>query len=234
MIKGSWECNWNEDHILVKNHETEEQWKYNLVKEPLCRKCGTPFFRGKRTCGEAVRDEQLELAEGTFQLGRYWNTQWREIHYDDPLTTHILRMKDNEEYAIPIGTSMALLISKKYKELLNVDFMTPVPAFESYNQAKELCDVISDIIYKLEGKKIEVNDCLRKTNDQKMKGLGLLDRSMAVVDMFEYQSEYSLNGKKLILIDDIITTGYTLGECLRILQPHGAEKMWVLVAGANY
>jgi predicted amidophosphoribosyltransferase len=32
-------------------------------------------------------------------------------------------------------------------------------------------------------------------------------------------------GKRLLLVDDVLTTGSTLDECARILKAHGAESV---------
>ena len=43
----------------------------------------------------------------------------------------------------------------------------------------------------------------------------------------------NLNGKKVLLIDDIITTGETLKECVRVLLQHGAKEISIIVMGIN-
>ncbi|MCX6799708.1 MAG: phosphoribosyltransferase family protein [Candidatus Falkowbacteria bacterium] len=53
------------------------------------------------------------------------------------------------------------------------------------------------------------------------------DRLENVLDCFVWQGE-SLAGKSVIIIDDVVTTGATLGECARVLKQNGAQTVWGL------
>lgn len=43
-----------------------------------------------------------------------------------------------------------------------------------------------------------------------------------------YESAADVSGKRIILIDDVLTTGSTASECARILKTSGADKVYVL------
>lgn len=56
------------------------------------------------------------------------------------------------------------------------------------------------------------------------------DRKRNIVGCFIFNPKYTNEiPKKIIIIDDILTTGATLNECAKILKRHGAEKVWGLV-----
>jgi predicted amidophosphoribosyltransferase len=38
----------------------------------------------------------------------------------------------------------------------------------------------------------------------------------------------SIEGKKIILIDDVYTTGATVNECTKVLKAHGAQEVHIL------
>ena len=67
---------------------------------------------------------------------------------------------------------------------------------------------------------------LRKTRDNPpQSGLGAEQRRGNVVGVYESCNEEKIKGKRLLLIDDIITTGSTLSECARVLRGAGAAEV---------
>jgi len=51
------------------------------------------------------------------------------------------------------------------------------------------------------------------------------ERSLNLKNAFSYQGD-SLNGKNIVLIDDVATTGATLEECAKVLKAAGAKKVY--------
>ena len=62
---------------------------------------------------------------------------------------------------------------------------------------------------------------------------GLTERQEAVEGMFVSSDKISILGKNVILVDDLLTSADTKGECLKILKKYGAKKIWVYVAAGN-
>jgi predicted amidophosphoribosyltransferase len=48
---------------------------------------------------------------------------------------------------------------------------------------------------------------------------------------FEIQSNYSLKGRTILLVDDILTTGATCGAAARLLKHAGATRVFAIVIG---
>jgi predicted amidophosphoribosyltransferase len=225
-----WEGEWKDDHIKVSHSSSSVSMEYKLAKQPCCKICGTPLFQGK-VCGEPTRDGNLELANGSFQLGRYYASRL-EQYRTDPLTKNIIGLKNNPDYAVPIGIALSLLMLNRHDLLLEADTLIPIPS--KHNQSVELCKVISDVIFAQTRNRIEVKNCIRKDKEITMHNLGLFERIDAVDGMYSAIEPVGIKNKSVIIVDDIITTGLTLGECLKILKPHGASKMFTLIAGANF
>lgn len=71
--------------------------------------------------------------------------------------------------------------------------------------------------------------CLESYPDQK--GLDSEERGKNINGVFKYIG--NLTGKTIVLIDDIVTTGATLRECVRVLRNAGAKKVIAVVMAIN-
>lgn len=108
------------------------------------------------------------------------------------------------------------------------DFIIPVPLHKQrvkergYNQSELIAEHISEYLH------IPMRaDLLRRIrNTKKQSSLKRFDRISNVKDAFECTGD--LSGKKILLLDDICTTGNTLQSCAAELAGAGAEKICAL------
>ena len=114
---------------------------------------------------------------------------------------------------------LTLSIREKYQGI-KFDYISYVPEYKStqdrvYNQSEILANDISENL------NIPVINCLKKiVNNRKQHKLSYFDRQKNVKGV--YFCNYNLKNKKILLCDDIITTGATLSECATELQKCGA------------
>jgi len=121
---------------------------------------------------------------------------------------------------------------KHHGKLLNgADYLIPVPlhlrrlASRSFNQSVELAKILSV--------KTKINFLCaslvkaRKTLPQTQ--LKRSERLSNVKGSFQWEDiKYNLKDKKVILVDDVFTTGSTLSECARVLKKEGAKEVGCL------
>jgi ComF family protein len=97
----------------------------------------------------------------------------------------------------------------------SVDAMIPLPLFEKkekkrgYNQAEILCNGIAEII----NVPLIKNNVCRIVHTETQTKKGRLERWKNVEQTFVVSNPESLEGKHLLLVDDVITTGATLEAC---------------------
>lgn len=58
--------------------------------------------------------------------------------------------------------------------------------------------------------------------------LGLRERFLNVLERYEIINERMVEGKRILLVDDVFTTGATINECARILKSFGANEVYSL------
>jgi ComF family protein len=106
------------------------------------------------------------------------------------------------------------------KSLLNsarfdVDVIVPLPLFErkekarGFNQAEILCNGISEII----NKPVVSKNVIRKVATETQTKKHRIERWKNVDGIFLIKDPRSLEGKHILLVDDVITTGATIDAC---------------------
>ena len=75
-----------------------------------------------------------------------------------------------------------------------------------------------------------MNNCLIKTkNIIEQSKLNKEDRQQNIQGVYSIQNKKIITNKKILLIDDIYTTGSTVNECSKILQQANPKKIGILV-----
>ena len=58
--------------------------------------------------------------------------------------------------------------------------------------------------------------------------LGGMDRRENVFGAFSIEDSSLIEGKDIILVDDVYTSGSTVNECAKVMKKNGAEKVYVV------
>ena len=102
--------------------------------------------------------------------------------------------------------------------------------YRGFNQSEEIAKKLSDKL------KIPVlKDCLIKIKETSPQvELSKEKRSENIKGAFEVKDKEKIKDKKILLVDDVYTTGSTLEEAARVLKESGAKEVWgVVVARGN-
>jgi len=114
----------------------------------------------------------------------------------------------------------------------NFDYLVSVPLYfyrenwRGFNQAEEMASVVGR---KME---VEVKEILRRKQKTKQQSL-ILGREMReknVKGVFEVRKNFKkkLRGKRVLLVDDVFTSGADMRECTKILKKEGVRVVWGL------
>ena len=72
---------------------------------------------------------------------------------------------------------------------------------------------------------------LRERDTVSQIGLTRLQRAENIRGAFRVAHPSRVAGHKILLVDDVLTTGTTASECARVLRKAGAESVWVATVG---
>lgn len=195
-----------------------------LIRHSICHRCGMPMGAGIDSCTicPGCRKEKFAFAQA--RCGG---------EYTDSLRDMLLSFKFHG--VTPLRFPLSALIFWQIRRVpfpQNPDILVPVPMNYSsqvqrgYNQAALLCENLSQRM------KIPCFSHLllknKKTKPQA--DLQRSEREKNLVSCFEVKKNYyvkKLQGKIVLLVDDILTTGNTASECSKVLLQNGAKKVYV-------
>ncbi len=145
--------------------------------------------------------------------------------YEDIYATAVKRFKfnNNPQYS----KKLAVPLMSAVKELLEentFDYITCVPMYpkrekkRGYNQAKLLAKDLSELV------NIPYMDLIEKYKDNPPQHeCDYKQRKTNVKGVYRAINKELIKGKNILVIDDIITSGCTLGECCNTLRKSGAN-----------
>lgn len=124
-----------------------------------------------------------------------------------------------------------MLIKKLEKYQFPKDYaIIPVPlhkkryAQRGFNQSELIAKKIADYFDWTLNSKI----LIRQKNTKPQINLKHNDRLTNMKDAFNINPKVDLPGGTIILFDDVVTTGATVGECAKVLRQAGATRIWVI------
>jgi ComF family protein len=196
------------------------QSSWPALQEPFCGVCAEPFVAGPcHRCGRCLEDppsfERLSAAG----------------LYEGFLLDLIVRLKYRGE------ERLAELLGRRMSEALPgeggpFDFLIPVPLHVSrlrergFNQAVLLAKVLQKTT------RAPVDPFLLKKDrpTPPQATLKLEERKRNVRGVFRVAEPARVEGRSLLLVDDVATTGATLDEAARVLKRAGAKRVEAVVA----
>lgn len=206
-----------------------------LLFPPKCMLCGMPLRENEEICGDCRQKVLLNTAPPRMEKGAFFEKAaaglWYETHVRNAV--HGLKYREKQNYARPLARVMTYAYQHKIGE--ECDLIAFVPTNPStlrkrgYDQAQLLAEALSEML------DIPWVQALEKTREtQPMHGLKPDARRANVLGAYRVCCQADLlRGKRVLLVDDILTTGSTLSECARMLKAAGALRVYGLCAAAT-
>lgn len=196
-----------------------------FVSSPHCACCGLPF----EVLGETMSGAGDTLCGSCLAEPKLYGRARASLVYDDASRPLILAFKHGDQTQLTV-TFAPWLQSASQPLMPDIDLIAPVPLHwlrllrRRYNQAALLGQQVS----KLSGKPCLPDLLIRARNTPTQGHLNAKQRHENVSRAFRFNPKRQVDGKNILLVDDVYTTGATIEECTRILLANGAQRVDVL------
>lgn len=197
--------------------------KLSPIERPFCERLGIPFVYDP---GPGILSMQAIADPPAYQRAR------AAVRYDDVARSlvHAFKYGDRLDLAPTIGRWMA----RAGQELLaEAEMIVPVPLHwqrlwaRRFNQSAALAKVVGGI----SGVVVHPAVLKRVKATPQQVGLSRSERALNVQGVFKVPPEgkAAVAGRRILLMDDVLTSGATADACARALLRAGARSVDVLV-----
>jgi ComF family protein len=202
------------------------------ISPPICECCGM-MFKGheddNHLCGDCLMHPKK------FRMAR------AAMVYDHDLMAVIHRFKyaGKTRLAKPLGR-LIFGAYLRYWHDEKADLILPVPLHtkkmrrRGFNQSYLLIDswksISKPMVDEMGSIPVKTDILVRNKDTLPQAGLGRQQRLTNIKGVFKVRVPEIVFGKKVLLVDDVYTTGATVNECARVLLKAGAQTVDVLTA----
>lgn len=195
-----------------------------ISKEDLCKKC------------------EIELNNiAKVKIDKYSNKNFSKhlyiFKYEGIIKDRLINFKFNDKIYIYKAFVNFIIKNKKICRFLeNYDIIIPVPIHykrkikRGYNQSALIAKSIAKNNNSIE---YVDNVLLKQKNNKPQSTKNKKDREQNVIGAYYIKNEYKIYNKKILLIDDIYTTGSTVNECARMLKEYGASAVDIITVAKD-
>jgi ComF family protein len=194
----------------------------HFIRSPRCPRCGIPFPTAEgddHLCGECLITERPYAVARA--VGLYEKTLLTAIH--------LFKYRGRIGIGEVLGRIMADFAGREW-DMTVFSLIIPVPLHRKrlrergFNQAV----ILAHEMAKRFSVPLDFMTLRRELFTAPQVGLGREERSANVRKAFAVRKPEKIAGRKILLVDDVTTTGSTLTECASVLMQAKAEAVAIL------
>lgn len=208
-------------------------WIMDKLFPPKCILCGKLLEKDETDLCRVCRVEAPAFPKGKLKLQFLdsWTAIW---YYEENVRRSLLRYKfyNARSYAPGYGRLLAMKLLNEYPEGFDILTWVPISYLRRLRRGYDQVELLAGAV----GRELGMTPIplLRKTrHNRPQSGIsGDSKRRANVLGVYRCTDEPALKGKRILLLDDVITTGATAGECARVLLTAGASEVHCAVIAA--
>ena len=206
---------------------------FRPIESPKCSKCDLMFESREgddHVCGRCLKTSWNFRTARSF--GAYETVLRKAIHH--------YKYKDKIQLARPFGQLLFYTFTHNWAQD-DIDLIIPLPLHgkrmrkrgfnQSYLPLKKWPGLAALVDFKLSAEQIDRSILFRTRSTKPQMGLDRKQRKANIKNAFKVKNISKIKGKRILLVDDVFTTGSTADECARILIRNGALHVDVLTLG---
>jgi len=202
-------------------------WLFRLLFPPKCILCRSLLTKDETDlCADCRQNApECEKSNLRFSFLAGWTAVW---YYKDKVRGSILRYKfyGRRHYAPAYGRRLAMKLQKEGMDTFDILTYVPIAPLRKLTRGYDQVELLTNAVGAELG--IAPRRTLRKIRNTPPQS-GIKDparRRANVLGAYVAVEPQSVRGKKILLLDDIITTGATASECARVLLTAGAKEVY--------
>ena len=203
-------------------------WKIlmGLLFPEKCILCGRILERSDTDLCRKCRVESPWCGQNSvkFSFLDSWTAVW---YYKGYIRRSLIRYKfyRARHYAAGYGKLLAMKIHQEYPDGFDILTWVPISSWRKFIRGYDQMEILARAVGKELG--VEPVSTLRKVRNNRPQSRihGQAQRRANVLGVYRTVCSENLEGKRVMLLDDIVTTGATAGECARVLLTAGVKEV---------
>ncbi len=206
------------------------------VNHGLCEAClkDLPWLPSS-SCPQCGLNSSGHICGSCLSSSPYFDITHAVFLYHHPIDAMIQRYKYGN--TLNLSHTFGNLMSEKISALAHsedIDLVIPMPMHPTrlkqrgFNQALEIAKIMNKVLNKNTRTKLDYKSVIRQTLTPPQASLPLKDRVKNMKGAFKVNA--NLTGKRIAIVDDVMTTGASLNELAKTLKQAGATHVecWVI------
>lgn len=202
------------------------------IQQDMCCQCEDelPWIDGE-ICNDCGVEKSKCTCKG--RHGQYYERIVAPLYYEGNAKRciHDFKFRDYKNNSRQLSKLMADTLKNRLSDT-QIDYITYIPMTENkakkrgYNQSRLLAKSVADLL------DIEFSDemLIKLYETKSQHDCKSVLRKGNLLGVFDVNSKYNIEGKSVLIIDDVKTSGNTLSECGKMLYLYGADHVFCLTA----
>ena len=203
----------------------------NLFYPRLCILCSRPLIKGEeQICLHClarlpyIRYESQQRVDSWFAGKSEIQYARAYLHYEKGSSVqrliHDLKYHGNKELAYLLGRWAFLRLQAEQSPLCQAEILLPIPLHpkkkrqRGYNQAEWIAKGIASVL----SIPIDTTSVVRQVKTDTQTRRHIYERWTNMEEVFTLISDDALKGKRVLLVDDVLTTGATFNSCASVVD----------------